>query len=207
MASKPIQKSWSTAEKSSFDIQKQFLQLDYEESFLVKGCLEDHLQQNLTQLQLRNSLKYECVLEFASHEVSQEWSSLISDKAMHIENFLKKDRIEIGRVGGIQASSLNLQEQAALIEAKLDKKNDFDHLVKDDPLQLQQSYEATIERLSVVFASTSKFKLRSKCAISTANDVLSFSSSVPEQFNHRDDPDSVQDASEQDRFEILLVAK
>ena len=70
---------------------------------------------------------------------------------------MKKDKIAIGNIGEIKASSLNLQEQASIIGAKLDKKNDYDHLVKDDPFQLQQTYEATIESLTIIVDCASKF--------------------------------------------------
>lgn len=103
---------------------------------MVKGCLEENIKGELTQVHMINSLKAECFVEFVSQESCQDWKKLVVDKAINIENFLNRDRISIGSIGEIKASSLSEQEKARMIGEKLDKKNDFDHLVKDDPFQL-----------------------------------------------------------------------
>lgn len=74
-------------------------------------------------------------------------------------------------------------------------------MVKDNPFQLQQSYEATIESLTVIVDCSTKVKLRSKCANGKENDELIYSVTKPPQFN-KDDLVSAQ----KDRFVFLVSA-
>ena len=180
-------------------MQQEFLTLDYEEDFIVKGCLDSAMEGRNTRLQMVNSLKTECTIEFREAAQCQDWKATIEQKAQHIENFLKKDKIQIGSIGEIQASSLSAHDKMTLIGAKLDNKNDFDHLVKDDPFQLQQSYEATFESLTIILDCSTKYTLRSKCANGRENDQLIYSVTKPPQLNRPNKESS-------DRFVFLVSA-
>lgn len=46
-------------------MQQEFHSLDYEEEFIVKGCLDKAMSVKNTQLLMVNSLKTECTIEFS----------------------------------------------------------------------------------------------------------------------------------------------
>lgn len=182
------------------EFQQKFAALDYAESFIVKGCLADSLTQDLKQLRARNSLRYECHVEFSTQEACTDWSEMILGKAEQIEDFLNRDGISIGGIGEFTTRGLSLKEQASVIGEKLDQKNDYDYLVKDDPHQLQQAYEVSIGTLTLVLEATARHQLRSKTAGAAQHDVLVFSATWPQQFNRADPEEHADGSRTEERF-------
>lgn len=70
-----------------------------------------------------------------------------------------------------------------ILSEQLDRKNNFDALVKDDPLQVQQGYVICVEQVSVVLEGFTKVKLGSKHADLENLDNLILTPKVPQQFN------------------------
>ena len=121
-------------------------------------------------------MKERCVLEFFSTDSAHEWKEVITEKSEQIEQFLGRNRITIGNIGELKTDGMSLKKQETLISLKLDKKNDYDHLVKDNPHQLQQSYEASIQKVSFTIDGVTQFQLKSKSANPSKVDTLIYSS-------------------------------
>ena len=91
--------------------------------------------------------------------------------------------------------------QELILSEQLDRKNNFDALVKDDPLQVQQGYAIHVEQVSVVLEGFTKVKLGSKHADLENRDNLILTPKVPHQFN--------KDANEkpEERIQFFLEAR
>ena len=118
-------------------------------------------------------------MEYRSKEVYQLWSELIRNKANDIDRFLNKDQFAFGDFGSISASKAHQKIQETLLQEQLDQKNNFDHLVTDDPLQLLAAYEVSIAKLTIVAEGLTQFKLKSKSVDPSQNDLIVLSSRVP----------------------------
>jgi len=116
---------------------------------------------------------------------------------------LKKDKFKFGDFGEIQASEINQKTTEMLIEQQLDNLGNFDHLVKDDPLQLQQSYEVTIGQLVVNIEGFTHFDLKSRSVRADTADKILLSAQVPHQYNREGN----QKAGVAENFRFSLEAK
>ena len=146
---------------------------------------------------------YECVVEFPDAKESDEWQKLVIGKAKEIDQFLKKDQFAFGNFGHYLSADKvqTARMQEMILSEQFDRKNNYDALGKDDPLQVQQGYEIRIERVSVVLDGFSKVKLGSKHSDLMNNDNLILTPKVPPQFNKQ------ANDSNQDRIQFLLEAK
>lgn len=59
-----------------------------------------------------------------------------------------------------------------MLQQQYDMTNNFDHLVQEDPLQLQQSYEVQFGKISIMIDSLTKFTLKSKVFNANQNDTV-----------------------------------
>lgn len=83
-----------------------------------------------------------------------------------------------------------------MVREQLDEQG-YDHLVKDDPRQLQQNYNVSISQLIVVIEGFSKLKLNSRTVDQSERDEIILSPKVPEQLNIKQPP---KVAEEEERF-------
>jgi hypothetical protein len=59
-----------------------------------------------------------------------------------------------------------------VLQQQYDMTNNFDHLILDDPLQLQQSYEVQFGKISIMIDSMTKCTLKSKVFNANQNDTV-----------------------------------
>jgi hypothetical protein len=156
---------------------------------------------------MSNSSNLECILEYRSNEAYQLWSDLIVNKANDIDRFLKKDEFAFGNFGSISASKAHQKIQETILQEQLDQKNNFDHLVTDDPLQLLAAYEVSITKLTIVAEGLTQFKLKSKSVDPSHNDLIVLSSQVPEQLNKKSANSSSKRLDDQDKFQFFFEAE
>jgi len=122
----------------------------------------------------------ECFLQLSDSEDLSLWKDLIEEKAREIDVFLRRDKFKFGDFGTITADKVqSLKLEEIILQEQLDLKNNFDHLIKDDPNQLQQTYEASIDSLAVTITGLSKFSLKSSTISPTIPDQVCLSSRIP----------------------------
>ena len=157
-----------------------------------------------TAIIMTNSKSQECILEFRLSKDKNSWTDKVKKRALEIDQFLKRDKFKVGKFGSVKGKQLtNNKLQEIMVREQLDEQG-YDHLVKDDPLQLQQIYVASISQLIVVVEGFSKIKLDSRTVDPSERDEIILSPKVPEQLNTKQPP---KVAEEEERFQFLLFAE